>query len=1514
MLLSVNRVTAQRKWPGLARRIALWGAALLAVLVVVAAVVARVFFHGDRLAALIENELNARFRGRVEIQSVEWPWRALPKAATGGWVEVEVRGVKVYDWFGDLVLDVPYARAKLDAHPAMFGRHDFVFDDIYAPGGYVLIREEEEPYPENEHDQFVVTLVSAFYANKPPNPNAPKKPSSTFDLRSFRVEQVELALDFPTFTGVFHGAAGGGWLFRADPTGHKQDQRFSFQLTDATAPEGSVEILGARELQFRDVHVPRVGKVGDPAAPRMADVAPDLTWEATAVTPEGADVTITGGMFAYWNTPEGGTYDILVTFRNAGALLARVSDGVARGPSAVATITVEGNRRAPVYRGTVTDAELAVPMGSDDPLALTVPAVTASWASATRTGELTDTVVRGQGGELRASARYGFASLADDAAFTYDVDLAIPVAIDIGRWLDPDTRRIAGTELSGRAHARNIDDGVRIDDVDVRLGAARARGVVEYTADGVLRADGLRVDVGKTWARADGLVRLTERTLELTVRFTSDDLPRWLRRFDQPAIARAAGGTATVRGTFDEPTVPSADVWARGVPVVGTARGRVSYGGGRLRVPELTARPFGGTVRASAELALDGAPRIVDARISGTDFDLAAIDGDGDWLSGTGRFSAQAEGPLSAPTATFVGEVDELHIAGDEYRNFLLTGGADAAGFSSVQLHVDRARGGRLDVTGTVGHDGAIDGVVSAREIPLHSLPFAPREDGKPIAGGVANVELQLSGTTDAPTADGDLQIAKAWFKNSFLGAAELSLERIGLGRMRVWGMAFQGALGVDGELATAPGYEARLDLVFRRVELDQFFPELAAEYGVHAWMSGTLRNLIVRPGAPPSVQIELTELVVVMDNEDARGRPRPLRVRNLGPIAVEYDGVTATLLSTAQLRGPTGDFQLEGRASLDALALRLEGTVDVALLQPYLREQFEESRGVVNAAVDITGTAADPLVTGVLDVEQVNLRPLGQDAQVRIPAVGDDFPEIARIEVTNDQLTFTGFSVDVVDEITNEVSVLELTGTVGLDQFKPARWAVIADGAVAGKLLLVLLPDQLSAASGSAEVQINLTGEQAMPRVNGVVIFDRDNPITFTPRALRREIVLNTGEVSFTDQLVEFISVGGTIDDAGLLTDLSGEISMEDWAPVDVDVKLSAEALPYRIPQTLELDLNIDGLRIVGSAEGLEISGAFDIIDGRYVQRFNPLLDALRPERVEESEPPFYENVPLLANARLDLTVTTGGGFAIDNNIANVELDGTVNITRTPRDPRIDGEIRVERGAFKFQGMRARFTRTEGTIQFSRFETIPDGTPFVSIRSEADYQDSRGDEHVVVLVLEGTLPSLDWDLFTTNTGLNKAQTFSLIATGRTADETRALVGDEPVARGPGELGGTRSTASQEGTFSAADQLFKDLAGDFLAVLIEDPLKNFVALDVIRPEVNTSAVGIHVEKNFGRNTRLIGEWERTLRGETRLLRGEHRLTQGWSIEAEWLYQDFEDDVEEDTNRQGVQFIFRGKTQ
>src|SRR5690606_36973012 len=317
----------------------------------------------------------------------------------------------------------------------------------------------------------------------------------------------------------------------------------------------------------------------------------------------------------------------------------------------------------------------------------------------------------------------------------------------------------------------------------------------------------------------------------------------------------------------------------------------------------------------------------------------------------------------------------------------------------------------------------------------------------------------------------------------------------------------------------------------------------------------------------------------------------------------------------------------------------------------------------------------------------------------------------------------------------------------------------------------------------------------------------------------------------------------------------IEGEIGLENFRPVDVDVEIDASGLPLRLPGVLDLVADLRDVRLVGGAEsGLDVTGTIEVPDGRFTRKFNVFTDVLKPERSSTPSTPIWDANPLIGNARLALTVVIQS-FHVKNNLATIAMSGQVKVGGSPRAPTFDGVVRVDDGEFKLPSIRPRFARATGEVTFRPRRRFPDGTPEADLRAEADYTDSTGQAHLIHLTVRGTLTSLDLDL-RTESGLDRAQTLQLMLAGRTPDEVRAALGDTAIGK-PGTV--SDSSAQGSSGFVYADQFVKDLSGDFFSLLIGDSLRNVTQLDVVRLQLGTSAIGAHAERHFTPSIRAIGE-------------------------------------------------------
>ncbi len=1561
MLTSHNHVSQQGKTRSLRRSIARWsliGTGILVVLVLLAVVVLRVGFHGERLARLVENQANSRIRGRIEVGSIDWSLSDLPKVATGGWMKLTLRDVKVYEdeEKKTLLLRVPRATAEVDVHGVMFGRHDITLRRVTIPdGGWVLIREVSEPYPMHRFDTKVVSLVSAFYPADLKTSyfaGISARTSPIFDLRDFTVANLDMDLEFGeegAFKAQLRNINGKGYLYSngSDPLAIKL-----YYSLEPTAESATI-VTGGQTLGLRDIEIAELHQL--PANWPRDSMPRDIEWQASAITTNGAHVSVTGGLLDQWGSYFGGKYAITVNVDKAGRLASKLSDGLASGEDLSIKLDITGPMLRPRYEVVLSDLDLTVPVREDKPpLQLSLARFRATFDDATSEGEIENTVARGLGGEMQISATFGVDPL------LFDLYVNIPKPFRIGTYLPPRLRRITGSRLAGRLHAFGSGDVQRIDKLDVRLGRAHLQGELVREGGASIQAKRLKVTLGKTVVTSRGWLDYATKRFDMRIGFASEDLTRWLATFQVPPVASAIRrGTAHVHGAFDDP-IASASFSAHGVTVVQRVDASVAYRAGLVTLTRASSDALTGTLLATGQVRLGEIPQILAFDTRAHHLDLSKIPVVGRMLKGLVNAHVTAKGPTNRPHARLAACTDRFEFAGDSYSWLRANVHAKPSGDTSLDLVVRRSlagappsapcatpraaapaiappdvpHAGSLELHARIDRKRRLAGTAALAGLPIESIALLGGPDHSPAGGTFATSTLTLGGTTKAPTVDGDFYVTQAWYGTALLGNARIGLKPIGRAKLAIKGDLFDGQLTISGTLGTEPPYDADITLDVRRVELDRLAPAVAKEYNARGWVSGSFHLKTALMGtAPPQVTAHLTELELVVSSTDSRGRPAPLRLRNKTPLHITFDGTRATL-SPAILRGPAGDFHVGGWATADKLAMKLDGKLSADLLAPYLHDYFDAVYGTIQLSATITGKPSDPQLVATIEFDPqndlqkraVSVQPTGQDGLVTIPS--------GLIRVTNKNISVTGLRIQVVDSMSKkEKAALSVSGNVELENRKPKRWSMSVEGELAGKMLLVAAPTAFSAADGSALLYVGLSGKNAMPDINGTLTFKHPGvcsdksvclddsecsggendgvcrsaaqPLSVTPRGLRRSITLTDGSVSFTDSEVSFDSIATLFDDEGKIVLRDGIVRIKNKQLDKLDVTLDATSVPFRIAKQIDLSISAENIRISGDARTLDIGGGgvVEIVDGRYTRKFNMIKDGIQPARTEISSKPFYEGVPLLANAKLDLQLQTRA-FRVKNNIANIQLNGAVNVTGTLATPKFNGNIRVEEGSFKIPGIRARFTRTSGSIAFSKLKRFPEDTPVLNINSESNYRDSSGQEHLITLFLRGPLSSLNWDL-NTSSGLNKAQTITLLLSGRTPQEVRQSLGDQGVGSDPNRL-----NSNADATSNFYDQVVKDVAGDFISLLLEDKLRNLTDLDVARIEFSTGSIAFHGEKNLLKNLRFLIDLERTLTGQRLGGSLQFKITDILSLEGSVLSRSYDDVLLTDYAAGQARFVWR----
>jgi len=881
-------------------------------------------------------------------------------------------------------------------------------------------------------------------------------------------------------------------------------------------------------------------------------------------------------------------------------------------------------------------------------------------------------------------------------------------------------------------------------------------------------------------------------------------------------------------------------------------------------------------------------------------------------------------------------------------------------------------------------------GLVSLANLPLALIDQLRGKPGAKTVGGLASITLHLAGSPAAPQAIGAIHVLRSWLAGGFLGDAQIDLEPAVVGGapgVTFHGTALAGRLRITGSLGTVAPYPVELAISGRRLEVDHFLDLrtlLKQSDPVQVWASGTIRlHTELAPPTPtePTVWVELTELTAQLDHRASDGRITPLVVRAkdqnsslraamslyLTPSSLELAcrdpkapggrAECSTILET-----PAGDIVLSGHATKRSVALTARGDLDVGKLAPLFDQQFDYVSGGVRLFAQVGGAFDKPAYEVSLDLDPDQIwqhnaaeytaehdATAAKQKRAKLPILPGENPVMMRpigsdtvlaaphglIKLANGTVGFTDVLIQIRDnQHSEDQGELHVGGTIELDGLSPSKWALLASGKLAGKLLQVVLPTVVAQANGLIDIdgQLALTGSGLRPAVSGTLNFDH---FSLIPRGVRRELSFNSGNIDISTEIageahqgpprrtchgeliasrteitkdhrtytLDIAGVNGALDD-GQLSNIAGSLRLRDGELDQADLCLDATSIPFRIPQTLDLVVSARDveLKLDNPKSDWKVTGIVTVLDGAYLRNFE-ITDRIQTIGLNSApSKPFWEEYPTLGNAVLDLTLVVQL-FAIRDNIATIEFrSDNMHIGGSPRDPRLSGQIRVTHGEFRIPGTRAQFIRTSGSVDFAENQFA--SNPELHVASDADYRDLSGQDHVITVTIGGTLQLPTWDL-KTSTGYNKSQTLSLLVLGRNQEQLRRSLGDQSLGGDP-----TRVDPTTNPSQGFADQIVKDLAGDWVSDLLGSSLTKLTGLDVLRIEIGFGSIGFHVEKKVLENTKLFGDAEQTIRGTTIKARAEVKTPFVISLQGGYLNQNYYDPAEQDITDINVKLVYR----
>lgn len=252
-------------------------------------------------------------------------------------------------------------------------------------------------------------------------------------------------------------------------------------------------------------------------------------------------------------------------------------------------------------------------------------------------------------------------------------------------------------------------------------------------------------------------------------------------------------------------------------------------------------------------------------------------------------------------------------------------------------------------------------------------------------------------------------------------------------------------------------------------------------------------------------------------------------------------------------------------------------------------------------------------------------------------------------------------------------------------------------------------------------------------------------------------------GRVLLTPDALRVDQLNGMLDTGTF--ELTGRLDLEAFKPKRLDARLTADALPLAVPDTLDVLLNAD-LRLSGTPDNSILRGTLTLIEGLYYKDVNlSPLQTLKHKPSPAAAAPRTYPYPFLENLALDVAVKHRNAFLVDNNLASLEIIPDLRIGGTLERSVVDGRIQVPSGTVTYY--HRNFTVNKGVVDFVNPYRIE---PLVNLESETSVR-----RWTICLKVSGTPENLKFKLASEPQETDQ-DILSLLLVGKTTSE---LIADE---------------------------------------------------------------------------------------------------------------------------------------
>ncbi len=468
---------------------------------------------------------------------------------------------------------------------------------------------------------------------------------------------------------------------------------------------------------------------------------------------------------------------------------------------------------------------------------------------------------------------------------------------------------------------------------------------------------------------------------------------------------------------------------------------------------------------------------------------------------------------------------------------------------------------------------------------------------------------------------------------------------------------------------------------------------------------------------------------------------------RSIDPLDIAFE--LKDRLATAQA---VSSFMAQASYGIDTGDFNFTGNFDDTLLDPFLHAaDLTLLSGSITGNITAAGNVSDLLQTNA-DVNIERLIILQQHQNNDTP------PELVRVADLTARLENGAFSLPQNEIMLLETNPLLVSGTGRMD----GAYEFMAEGTIplaAAAAFMTELEDpegeitftgSISHSGGDTPGQPDFAAEIAL------------HDLGLSIPVLMQKVSGVNGQIRITVRDITIEDIEGRVD-SGRFT-ANGKMDMEDgFSPGQILLRITAHALPIRIPDTLEFTMNSE-MTFSGTPDDSQLSGQVIFLDGLYYRDVEISLigevTRRRRKAAPTAEASDFGDIPYLKNLHLDIDTSFRKPLMVDNNLALMTLRPELRINNTLAQPRVSGRAEVGQGTVSYQNIE--FEIAKGVIDFiDPYRIQPD----IDIRAISNVR-----KWTILLEISGTPEDLEFTL-SSNPAEEHADILSLLLFGQTTRE-----------------------------------------------------------------------------------------------------------------------------------------------